>query len=418
MISKFFVWLAAADADILEQCPSERHRYQTTGAAVLVTAFLGAVSGTFALTTAMDLDLAWAVLAGLLWGLAVLTIDRMLIAGVTRRPSAYANLIAALPRLALAMLIGAVISTPLVLRIFESEIETQLEINHRVAQEAFNRALAEDPRFTAIPTLKARVDELQAVVNGTGGTNVEDDPTVNRLSQEYQRLSRAYEAADKAVVCEKEGKCGSGRVGAGPAYREKVERRGRLATERQQAREQLATARTNAERIRAEERKSADTDLETARGELDRIEQIRRDEEDSFSARLSADDGLLARIDALDDLRDRDATLGAAYLALILLITALEMLPVLAKLLVFLGPVTAYERIRELRETRDVQRFRTENLILEEEENARLRAGASAATEKAERELRAHVELHGLLVDRWRREQLDQIERNPAQFLA
>ncbi len=418
MISKFFVWLAAADADILDKCPSERHRYQTTGAAVLVTAALGAVSGTFALTTAMDLHLAWAAVAGLLWGMAVLSIDRMLIAGVTRRPTALANLIAALPRLGLAMLIGAVISTPLVLRIFETEIKTQLEINHRAAKEEFARDLAEDPRFADIPVLKAQVTELQAVVNGTGGTSIEDDPTVKRLNEEYQRLNRDYEAADKAVVCEKEGKCGSGRVGAGPAYQEKVERRSRLATERQQKQADLETARNEAERNRADERKSADEDLEATRGELSRLEQIRRDTENDFSARLGDDDGLLAQIEALDDLRQRDATLGTAYLALILLITALEMLPVLAKLLVFLGPVTAYERIRDLRETRDVQRIRTENLMVEEEENARLRAGAQAAAEKAERELRAHVELHGLLIERWRREQLEQIERNPAQYLA
>ncbi|WP_406074706.1 DUF4407 domain-containing protein [Micromonospora sp. NBC_01638] len=421
MIHRFFVWLAAADADILDSCPSERHRYHTTGAAVLVTSALAAISGMFALTTAVGLPPAWAAVGGLLWGLAVLSIDRMLIAGVARRPTARANLLAALPRLVLALLIGTVISTPLVLRVFQDEIDTQLEINHRAAQEAFAHDLAADQRFAEMPKLKERVATLQGVVDGAGGATVEDDPTVARLRAEYDRLSKAYEEADNAVVCEKEGRCGSRKVGAGPAYKEKVARRDRLATERRSAQAALATARTAAQQkldeSRAKAKASAGSELTAARAELDRLQGVRLREETDFSARLADDDGLLARIGALDDLRGRDSTLGAAYLALLLLITALEMLPVLAKLLVFLGPVTTYERIRELRETRDVQRVRTENMIVEEEERARVRAGVKGAAEKAEREMRAHVELHELLLERWRREQIELIEQDPTRYL-
>ncbi|MFY1619127.1 DUF4407 domain-containing protein [Micromonospora sp. WMMD736] len=421
MTNRIFVWLAAADADILDSCPSERHRYQTTGAAVLVTAVLGAVSGAFALNTAVGIPMGWAAMGGLFWGLAIMSIDRMLIAGVTRRSTARANLVAALPRLALALLIGTVISTPLVLRIFQDEINTQLEFNHRVAREAFARDIAEDPRFTAIPELTMRAATLQSTVDEVGGGSVDDDPTVKRLSAEYQRINADYETADKAVVCEKEGRCGSRKPGAGPAYQEKLDRRNRLATEREQARGALAAARVDAQRTlngdQANARVSAAAELKTVREELERLGGQRRFEEAEYSARLSNDDGLLARIDALDDLRERDATLGLAYLALMLLVTALEMLPVLAKLLVFLGPVTTYERIRELREAREVQRSRTQSLIQEEEEDARLLAGTRAATEKAERESRAHIDLHGMLLERWLQEQRDLIDRDPTRYV-
>jgi hypothetical protein len=355
----------------------------------------------------------------------LLNIDRLLIGGVHRRSTVRGNVVSALPRVALALLIGAVVATPLVLQIFEDEINAQLDLNRQAAQEAFTRALDADPRFARIPELERRIAELQQIGHNGPTSTVDEDPAVKRLQREFEQLDAAYQAADRDVICENEGTCGSNRTGRGPAYREKVERRDRLKAERDAKRAELDAARAAAQArestSRASTQENARTELATARADLDRLKRDRRTLEDSYQVTSTNDRGLLARIGALGDLRERDSTLGWAYSLLIALLAALEMLPVLAKLMMSLGKASSYEQIREDLEASYVAvataSFAERCQIAIADSQARVTAEAQLAADNAQKITRAQSEVFDAVLQHWKDEQLAAVRVDPNSFL-
>ena len=72
----------------------------------------------------------------------------------------------------------------------------------------------------------------------------------------------------------------------------------------------------------------------------------------AFDATNEDSDGILMRLEALDRLGDRNATLAAAQLMLTLLFMSIEILPVLMKLLLNFGPPSAYDRLAARRRVR------------------------------------------------------------------
>src|SRR3954447_18826003 len=79
--SRFFQWLAGADAPTLARVPWERSYFTAVGLALLIPFVAGAVGATAMLhiITGKAPLVGWFVLAGVGWGLAVLTIDRLLV---------------------------------------------------------------------------------------------------------------------------------------------------------------------------------------------------------------------------------------------------------------------------------------------------------------------------------------------------
>ena len=354
---KILVWASAADPKVLAQCPSETVRYKAMGAAILTTAAIAAVSATFAASMALRLPAVVAAIVGLCWGIAILNIDRLLVGGIHRRDTVRGNLLVAIPRVALALLIGAVVSAPLVLQIFAGEINAQLDLDRRAALADFTKSLDNDPRYVQIPALTTKVQQLQQTADGVLTADVSKDPDVARLQTQYDQLNTQYLRAEQNVVCENEGTCGSGNVGKGPAYDEKVKIRNRLAAQLADRKTELDNARIAASAAQATSGKKvqagAATDVKTAKQDLAAMIAGRKADLAAYTANATDDRGLLARLQALDNLRSRNATLGTAYLTLMALLAALEMLPVLAKLMMSLGDPSTYEKVRVNTEAAD-----------------------------------------------------------------
>ena len=81
--SKFLWWLATADAEILKDCPTDKERYRIIGIAVLVTWLFATLAWGYFFSTVVEDDLVIAGLA-LFFGFAILSIDRSLIAAMSR----------------------------------------------------------------------------------------------------------------------------------------------------------------------------------------------------------------------------------------------------------------------------------------------------------------------------------------------
>ena len=132
---QFLITLSGARPEILALCPGERIRFQSIGWAILITSGMAVVSMWFALTTALGVHPYAALPIALLWGLVIMGIDRWL---VTSLPAdGRRKFMIAAPRLVLAILLGALISTPIVLRVFQTEINNQISVIQENNEAAF-----------------------------------------------------------------------------------------------------------------------------------------------------------------------------------------------------------------------------------------------------------------------------------------
>ena len=129
--SHFLWWCAGAYQQLLKDCPSEHSKYAGLGGTILATFVLAALSAGYAIYSVFDKTAGlWASGFALIWGLIIFNFDRLLVAtmrkyGVSRRRQLYI----ALPRIALALLIGVTIARPLEPKIFEKEIDVQVAAN-------------------------------------------------------------------------------------------------------------------------------------------------------------------------------------------------------------------------------------------------------------------------------------------------
>jgi len=414
------IWLSGADPEILRTCPyGERVKYLGLGGAVLTTSLMGALSCGFALHMAMKLPLVACVVLALAWGVAIMNLDRWLISGTQRRATVWQNLMLAAPRVLLGTLIGLVVSTPLTLRIFQDEINAELQVMQREAQDTFARKLATDERFARIPGLTGSVRSMQADLDKGG--DVSGDPTVGKARADYAAADKAYQDAVQQVLCEDDGSCGSGKAGQGKSFLLKKANRDRLKRERAELAAAVEQAEATARGTRTGSLGQVRTDLAAARAALKESTAARDAAQAEFAASERNNEGLLARMTAMSRLTEANATLSMAHLVLILFLTAFEVLPVLFKILLSIGNPSVYDRLRECKDEAfhevaadDLQGGQDLALY----ENQARRTAETASIDAFVQEIAdVQREVAQTVLQEWRHQQLTAAHQNPRQFI-
>ncbi len=349
--------LAGARTDLLEAAPGARSRFVALGGVLLSTGALAVVSMAFAVQMALGAWWPLALLLGLGWGAVVVNLDRMLLVGMAHDASLARNLVLAVPRVGLALVLGAVIATPLTLQVFHREIDTQVVVLQAEKSDAYQRSLDEDARFAELPQLREQVAAEQAIVASGGAADPELAPVqaevVARQAAHDSAVGTYRELAARAQ-CELDGTCGTGDAGTGTAYQ-----RARAAADAQAAvvATTQADLRAATEAARAAQGRSAElagADLAAHQAELVRLSEQRALLQRSFDATNSDNDGILIRLEALGRLGDTNATLWAAQVMLSLLFMSIEVLPVLMKLLLNFSPPSTYDKLAALRDGADL----------------------------------------------------------------
>lgn len=432
-MNSFLIAVSGANRDILAKAPGDRVKQAALGGVLLTTAALAAVSATFALHMALKAPTVVAMLFGAAWGLAILNLDRWLVVATTRQATAWKNVKMAVPRLLFALIIGLIVSTPVTLQIFEREINTELTLMQAEDLEEFQEQQRNSPRVRELAAMQFEIRELEARQGSDGvAAEVLADPRVIDLTTRLRTLETAYDEAEQAVVCEKEGTCGSGRAGAGIAFREKEAKRNRLLAERDALRAELAEAKRAATDVAgpaaARQRAADEARLDDLRARAGTAQSALDKETAGNSAAVRDSGGLLARLEALHHISTRNGTLAVAHGALLLLFTLLECLPVIFKLILLLGRPSLYEQLTVLGEeaalseqqlsvdTARQQRELTAKTTLEAHE-ARVRNQLQAEVEAAQEVLAAQLALAKQAVARWRGQQEDRIESDLDSFV-
>jgi hypothetical protein len=153
-------YCAGADSRILLQCMnSDRVKYQGLGGIVLATGILAFVAMTFAINVIFfkgewnsksSVIISFGI--GLLWGLIIFNLDRFIVSSTGKGDGTEkitsSEIIGALPRILMALVIAFSISAPLEIVIFEEEINKRFaEINEdkiKVQKEEFEKSNASD----------------------------------------------------------------------------------------------------------------------------------------------------------------------------------------------------------------------------------------------------------------------------------
>lgn len=138
-LSDFFWFCSGAHTDVLRKYPSEHNKYVGIGATIFFTALFAALSGGYAMYfvfSGTNNAVLFAILFGIIWGLAIFNMDRYIVSGISKSGSGMKQFVQATPRIVLAVLIGIVISRPLELKIFDKEIRQQLKTTYLNDQRA------------------------------------------------------------------------------------------------------------------------------------------------------------------------------------------------------------------------------------------------------------------------------------------
>lgn len=313
--SHFLWWCAGAYQDLLKECPSEQTKYAGLGGVILATFVLASLSAGYAIYSVFNSPV-WAVVFAIIWGLVIFNFDRFLVStmrkyGVSRNKQLWM----AVPRVALALLIGVTIARPLELKIFEKEIDVQVTEN-RHKKILLNDSLLQVESQGVLTAAERERDRLMA-----RKTLLED--TLHRLQQAY--------------VQEADGTGGSQQRGIDKLTRLKQEA---YLSALQQARPELGRLEGAIH--------SQDSIIAGARA-------AREVKNRGYEAQVTADVGFLERNKALSDLSGKEGSVFWANLLISLLIILIEIGPILSKLIMSVGPY-------------DVALARTELLQMAEEE--------------------------------------------------
>ena len=263
------------------------------GGTILFTALMAMISGGYAIYTVFQesdmSDIAWAIAIffGIFWGGLIFNLDRYMVSSMYTdgKPSiSLQELVSGLPRIVIAILLGIVISTPLELLVFSGKI------NEHIQNEV-----------VAASTVETRKVDLTAI-----DQRIQD--CKDNLNSARNEEKNAWEAYNQEVNIG-----GGGRIaGYGPNAKKKEELWQTAKAKREKYEEQL-------------------DDLQGQRD--DKISKVQTTAEQS----AELDKGLATRIDALLKVTGPKSDLFWPRILIMLLFIALEIMPVLNKMMMSSG---------------------------------------------------------------------------------
>ncbi|WP_417590193.1 DUF4407 domain-containing protein [Owenweeksia hongkongensis] len=308
MIGDFFIWCAGSDTSILKRCPrSERIKHMGFGTLVLIPAILAFVSMTYALSTVGQLqEHFWlALLGGIVWALIIFSFDRYIVSTHRRKlenkdefksPAFYL-------RFFFALILGIVISHPIVLLYFDGSINDTIEQNKVEHQK----------------TIQAEYDaRIQKIENQI--TLLDSNYSAKEKVRDLQAGLVAREIDGEVLKNAKGEIVTTGIYGKGPSAENKIQHLKQLDAE-------LALLRANDSVIKS-----------SLYAEITEL----KDEADSNISAYKVSFDYLRRELALEQMKEEHAIVGMTQAFLMLLFILVDILPVTFKTF---SPFGMYDKI-------------------------------------------------------------------------
>ena len=206
-LAAFFIFCSGCDERILKQAPTEFNKYVGIGATVFFTGLFAMMASGYALYTVFG-NLFTSILFSLLWGLLIFNLDRYIVSSMKKKGSFFADWTMALPRIILAIIISLVISKPLELKIFETEIYSEIvsmqQERRKQHEDLLNARFAADltridgditrykSELNGLKDIKdKRVGEALSEADGTGGSKIRNMGPIYKAKQQAATLAES-----------------------------------------------------------------------------------------------------------------------------------------------------------------------------------------------------------------------------------
>ena len=367
--------LSGADAEVLGYVPSERTRFESLGWAILITSCMAMISMWFALYSALGVNGIIALPVAVFWGLVIMGIDRWLITSMPIDGSR--KFAMAVPRVLLAILLGTLISTPLVLRIFQSEINAQMAV---MQQKDYNTFLSNQQSSLVnkqVTTYSNELQQLQTVINSKGAQtgNTAADPQLVRYNEQVTQLQGQLNHWTglknqyyTEYNCQLYGGSACPKKGPGPAYKashanyiqasnEVTSYQNQINQVQHEIQQRNQDLTSTSKASQAQRYAEAQDQLPVVQSEYNTAVQRKNQLTAAFYSQNQAAHGILKRLEALSQLSSGNFTVQAARFLLFLLFLVIECLPVTVKLLQKPGQYEAALVAAKKAEQRDYEKF-------------------------------------------------------------
>jgi hypothetical protein len=307
-IQELIWWFSGARINVLQKMPiAEHNKYATIGLTVLFTAFFASISGYYAIS-AINSSKSISVLFSILWGVLILNLDRYLVSSIqSYSKSGFSDLLRLMPRLILSVLIGIIVAKPLEIKLFESQINMQLQMLREeqiaIVSLAYQKQLEE---------YSNKVDSTQAKIRAV-------EYEKNKLEDQY--YTEVNTGQNKGIG------------NRAKLFREEISSLNKeisdLRSEYQTALQMKYTVST-----------SLNEEIALKKNQFDQKK-----------------DTLIDKIIALESLKATNSKISLIYFLLITLLISFQSTPILIK---FLSPRGPYEIFMEYMEKLEIERFSKE----------------------------------------------------------
>lgn len=436
-IEDIFLWSSGAEIEVLKMVPSEKSKYFGIGGTIVFTALMASFAGGYAFYTAFK-STYLSIPFGLFWGGLIFNLDRYIVAsfgvGDGKRTISKQELTEAAPRLVMAMILGFVISTPLELKLFEREIN--VEIQNIIREERIKLSEGEKPITSLIAKKELEIQKLKTeqnsfedkVDNLTSKKTIEDQQ-INLIQNEISSLNSVI--SNNSQKWNKYDKIANN-AKTESEKRNAISLRNQFNNVKYSKRKleliSKITKLNNAKFTRGQEyyeqaketRKTNQPRINALQKEISNLEQKLigiSDENDEISKQYS---GLMARLEALSRLTDKYTILFIVKWLITILFVFIEIAPILFKMMTERGP---YDDIMD----RKKHEIKVQQLQLQSNINQEINTAVKIHTEKYEQKLnvelqsnkeileviaKAQQEIAIVAIEKWKEEQKELMKQN------
>jgi len=304
-LQEFLLMCSGADQSILKRSPSDINKQLGLGGTILFTAIFASLAAAYAVHLIFD-DVLIALIIGLVWGLMIFNLDRFIVSSMKHKGGFVSRFILASPRIVMAVVIAMVMSTPIELRLFENEIETEL-----ISMQE-----------------ERRLEQRELVLQGFEEVLKSKNEQLLFLDEKLKRSEENKNLLLGAALAEADGTGGSQRRNMGPIYQLKRAAADKASREHEQLR---------AEVLR--EKASLNSSIESV--EVEKREALGNIPPPNFG-------GIAGRIEALDRLGKVYPKIEKAHLFIFFLFLMIECCPLLVKLITSRSPYEHRLNLHEL----------------------------------------------------------------------
>jgi hypothetical protein len=347
--SVLLIWCSGADIELLRTCAkSVVMKYAQLGFLILIPSLFAFISASYFLSTVFERHQSSQLIAvggGVFWAIVVFSLDRFLVMTVKKSKSVLKDLfsVSILSRMALAVLIGYVVAHPLVLKLFEPNLQEILMERNAAKEETIRKQWDEKIKLseTELTGLTERMEKLAKAVNNAQACV--EDPELQRLIKLKQD---EISTTEQDYADEIAGKANShtGRGGEGPvarAIKESVVRQrgeltglqSRLATTLQDCKAHQVVAQKSIDEdnaLRSTQRQALAAQLDDKRNALDRL----RAQKDEYLVRFNGGTAhdFLTLSNTLDELSQKNPNVLFWERLLTALLCAVDLLAMIIKM--------------------------------------------------------------------------------------